>query len=182
MTYIPRFPAALQPIASALLRALPVESTQLAANEFTVLVQGEQLSVPYRIYHAPDSLRSVISSSSGETQVLALCFGTRHWDGYFREECVRQLVAIDRPWVVPFIVQLVGEYVIEIVEVIATALPQVNPLQFSEFVRENPRFMATTKRRVTSYWDCYHRRRFPTLQSYPAFKVLEAIERMGRAA
>lgn len=121
-------------------------------------------------------------TSSGDTRVLALCFGTRHWNGYFREECVRQLVAIDRLWVVPFIVQLVGEYVIEIVEVIAAALYEVDPVQFSEFVRENPPFMATTRRRVTSYWDCYHRRRFPTLQSYPAFKVLEAIERRGRMA
>lgn len=149
---------------------------------FTVLVQGEKLSAPYRVYYAPHDLRSAIARSRGDTLILALSLGTRHWDGYVREECLRQLVAMDRPWVVPFLVQLLGEYVIEIVEVIAAAIPEANSAQFSDFVQENPEFMATTRRRVTSYWNCYYRSRFPTLQTYPAFIAIEAIERMARAA
>ena len=43
--------------------------------------------------------------------MLALCLGSRDWDGYLREECARGLATIDRPWVVPFVVQLIGELI-----------------------------------------------------------------------
>lgn len=81
-----------------------------------------------------------------------------------------------RPWVVPFVVQLIGEYVVEIVEAAAaTVISEASAAEFAGFVRENPAFIATTRRRVVSYWDCYYRSRFPTLESYPAFSALEAI-------
>jgi hypothetical protein len=182
MTYHPIFPAALQPVATALLHALRAGETSRATPGFTVLVRGEQLSAPGRVYYAPDDLRSVIARSDGDARILALCLGTRHWDGYVREECVRQIVGIDRPWVVPFVVQLLGEYVLEIVDVVAAAIPGVNAVQFSEFARENRGFMATTRRRMTSYWDCYFRGRFPTLQTCPAFIALEVIEGLAGPA
>lgn len=71
---------------------------------------------------------------------------------------------------------LIGEYVIEIVEVIASAISVVNARRFAEFALENPGFMATTRRRATSYWGCYHRGRFPNLRTYPAIAVLDPIE------
>ena len=48
--------------------------------------------------------------------------------------------------------------------------------RFRAFARENPAFMATTRRRATSYWDCYYRMGFPTLQTYPAVFALNEIE------
>ena len=177
MTYHPIFPAALQPAALDLLRTLGAAELSPPMQGFTVLVRGEKLSAPSRIYCEPANLRSAIASSTGDTRMLALCLGSRHWDGYLREECARGLATIDRPWVVPFVVQLIGEYVIEIVEAVAAiAISDASAPLFSEFVRENPAFMATTRRRVVSYWDCYYRSRFPTLQGYPAFIALEAIE------
>ncbi len=59
--------------------------------------------------------------------MLALSLGTRHSDGRIREECLRQIVAVDRPWVAPFVVQLLGEYVIKIVEVIAATIHEHGP-------------------------------------------------------
>ncbi|KQV48479.1 hypothetical protein ASC95_21355 [Pelomonas sp. Root1217] len=136
------------------------------------------LSAPYRVYYPPGELRSVIARSTGDEKTLALSLGTRHWDGYVREECVRQLFAVDRPWIVPFVVELIGEYVVEIVEVIAAAFPKMNAAQFADFAMQNPKFMATTRRRATSYWDCYYRSCFPTLQTYPAIAALNAIEQI----
>jgi hypothetical protein len=176
MAYHPIFPAALQPAALDLLHTLSAAELAPAMREFTVLVQGEKLSAPYRVYYEPRNLRSAIAGSTGNSRMLALCLGTRHWDGYIREECVRELVAVGRPWVVPFVVQLIGEYVVEIVEAAAvTVISDASSAQFTEFARENPAFMATTRRRVVSYWDCYYRSRFPTLQSYPPFIALDAI-------
>jgi hypothetical protein len=177
-TYQPIFPAALQQAALALLGALP--SASAVQQGFTVSVQGEQLSAPCRIYCTPSGLRYVIAHSSGEVLLLALSLGTRHSDGRIREQCLRQIVAVDRPWVAPFVVQLLGEYVIEIVEVIAAAVYERGPEPFAGFAQENPQFMATTRRRATSYWHCYYRGRFPALQAYPAITALDAIERMAR--
>ena len=165
MRYQPVFPVALQPAASPLLRALPAAELAPAVQGFKVLVRGEVLSSPDRVYYLPNDLLSLIATSTGDTRTLALSLETRHRDGHILEECLRQLVAVDRPWVVPFVVQLVGEYVIEIVEAIAAAIHAANAAQFSDFVLKNPMFMATTRRRATSYWDCYHRSRFPTLRT-----------------
>lgn len=140
------------------------------------------MSIPYRVYCTQSGLRAAIARSSDEAQLVALCLGTRHWDGYLREECLRQIVAVDRPWLAPFVVQLLGEYVIEIVEVIAATLHEHGPERLAGFARENPQFMATTRRRATSYWHCYHRGRFPALQAYPAITALDAIERRARGA
>lgn len=181
MTYQPIFPAALQPAALALLHVLPAAELAPARQGFKVLVQGEVLSAPFRVYYQTSNLRSVIASSTGRSRSVALALGTRHFDGYVRQECLRQIVAMDEPWVVPFIVQLLGEYVIEIVEVIAAAIPVVNAERFSEFALANPEFMATTRRRATSYWDCYYRNRFPKLPTYPGIAALNSIEKMARS-
>jgi hypothetical protein len=181
MTYQPIFPAAILPAALTLLRVLPIVELAPALQGFKVRVQGELLSAPYRVYYQLSDLRSAITNSTGETRSLALCLGTRHWDGFVREECLRQIIAIDQPWAAPFVIQLLGEYVIEIVEVIAAAIPAMDAGRFSEFVLENPEFMATTRRRATSYWDCYYRRHFPKLQTYPAITALDAIEQMARS-
>ncbi|MBB3195051.1 hypothetical protein [Roseateles terrae] len=180
MTYQPTFPASLQTAASALLRQLPAPDPTRPLQGFRVTVQGETLSAPNRIYLAAGSLYSILEESEGEIRTLALCFGTRHCDGYVREECLRQLLAAgsNRDWVVPFIVQLLGEYVIEIIELIADAIPNMNPAHLASFSAANPEFMALTRRRVTSYWDCYHRDRYGRLELYPGSVALNAIEHL----
>jgi hypothetical protein len=177
MTYQPSFPASLQTAASALLQQLPSPNPTRPLQGFQVTVQGEMLSAPCRIYVAAGSLYSIIEASKGDDRTLALCFGTRHCNGHVREACLRQLLAEDpdRDWVVPFIVQLLGEYVIEIIEMIADAIPRMNRDRLSAFAAANPAFMALTRRRATSYWDCYHRDRFQRLDVYPAITALDLI-------
>lgn len=180
MAYEPVFPTALQPLALALLPILRANEVAVESLDgFLTLVMGEQLFAPYRVYYAADGLRATIAETSGDTRLLALCLGTRHWDGYLREECLRLLMAAERPWAAPFIVQLLGEYVVEIAQAILAALQQGYVAGLAEFVRDNPSFMATTKRRIISYWDCYYRRDFPSLQDYPARAALELVEKMA---
>ena len=181
MTHQPTFPAALQPIALAILPALRVGELSPPLQDFTVFVGLEKLTAPRRVYYSPAKLRSVIAKSSGEARVLALCLGTRHCDGFIREECLRQLVDTGSPWAAPFVVQLVGEYVVEIVHVIVMALQRGYVAGLAQFVLDNPSFMATTRRRVVSYWDCYYRGPFPSLLDYPAYIALESIHQLALA-
>lgn len=182
MAYEPVFPALLQPIASALLPALAIGELSPPHGGFVVQVQCQPLAAPYRVYYDIGRLRALIQSSDGDERTFALCLGTRHWDGFVREECIRELIGVDRPWMVPFAVHLIGEYVVEIVQVIAATLGQLNKVAYGEFVRENPRFIATIRRRVTSYWSCYYRTQFPKLEAYPGFRVLQEIEGMRESA
>jgi hypothetical protein len=182
MTYHPAFPVELQPAASALLNAMTASELAPAHQGFQVTVRGELLSAPARLYWSPSDLRALIDKATGDSRTLALCLGTRHWNGYVREECLRQLISTDRPWAAPFLVQLLGEYVIEIVEVIAEAVRQATLQNLSDFARENPKFMAITRQRATSYWDCYFWSGFRSLQTYPAITALNAIDAMALSA
>jgi hypothetical protein len=49
---------------------------------------------------------------------MLLCLGTRHHDGFVRQECVSRLLERHHGWAIPcwaipYIVQLLGEYVME---------------------------------------------------------------------
>ena len=106
-------------------------------------------------------------------EVLLLhCLFSRHHDGVERERCLRNIITSPEPWVVPFVVQLVGEYVLEIIEVVQANLTRLPAENYRAFLRENPAFVARTRARVTSYWDCYYRDRFRDPRSYPGFAVL----------
>lgn len=172
----------VQPLLAALLRALGEAELGSSGRGVVVRVQGESLFVPARLACSENTLWRWIDASKGERRSLALCLGTRHSDGRVREACLREVLGVDEPWVAPFVVLLLGEYVVEIVEAIAVALPSLNTAHLGSFVQQNPAFMATTRRRATSYWNCYYRGRSPKLADYPAIRVLDALARLGQAA
>lgn len=182
MSYVSAFPAELQAVASALLPALAIGEQWPASQGFTVRVQSQPLSAPGRVYYEPSRLRSVIESSSEEARALALCLGTRHWDGFIREECLRKVILVHRPWVIPFVIQLVGEYVIEIIRVVVASIQCFDRTGYRSFLLQNPEFIATTKCRAISYWNCYYRSQYPRREDYPGLRVIEEVENMRDAA
>ncbi|MEW2522947.1 hypothetical protein [Actinacidiphila alni] len=82
---------------------------------------------------------------------------------------------------VPFVVQLAGEYVLEILEAIGRGLPQLavpgsaQRRLYGEFVARNPACFARTERRVVSYWSCYYRWKYEMFEAYPGCVLLEAF-------
>jgi hypothetical protein len=86
-------------------------------------------------------------------QLALRCLYTRHHDGYVRQRNLDQVVSAPEAWVVPYVVQLVGEYVVEIIEVIAAALPQLtvrgSPQRalYGRFAADNPAFIDLTAAR-----------------------------------
>jgi hypothetical protein len=65
--------------------------------------------------------------------------------------------------------------VVEIAEDVASAIVERNPATLQTFVLENPAYLATLERRVTSYWSCYHRHAYPERHCYPGAKVLAVL-------
>ncbi len=175
---------------SPALRAAPAQLAELHAalggkpfdgdNLLAVLrVDGAYLRVPCRVYYHADVLWHRIARSDEALGTLALCLGTRHHDGHVREASLRRLLPSRHRWVPAFAISLLGEYVIEVVDVVAQAFDTLDVGALRDFVHENPAFMATTRRRATSYWNEYHRRRFPDRRGYPALATLDAIERLA---
>ncbi|MEU6380850.1 hypothetical protein [Streptomyces sp. NPDC046909] len=183
------FPRRLSDEVRAVLAVMP--GARLApASPFSVYVDDEALAIPCRIYPDEPPVDEVRTLTARQ-RVILHCLYSRHHDGRVRQRHLKQVVGVDLPWVVPFVVQLVGEYVLEILEEIEDGLSGAGDAQsvrwalYGDFIIRNPEFFALTERRVASYWTCYHRWRFPVFGTYPGGRLLEllraaASDRAGR--
>lgn len=168
-------PIQLRELAHRAEAALSVGEIHPPGGDRTVLVGGEVLVFPYRVYYAPSRIESVTRNLEGKAKVLALCLASRHHDGHVREAAIRDSHFDLNPWSTPFAIQLLGEYVVEIGEAVEDQISKFGATQFVNFARENPVFMETTRRRAISYWDCYHRSAYRNLVEYPCYRALQSI-------
>ena len=179
LALLPAFPAALatdvrvvaQALLPARLHAIYSNARHNAPDQllapigsFTVRVQGEHLTIPGRLYN-PEPGDDVFGQLSAKQTKLLHCLYTRHHDGYVRQYHLNQIIDATDPWIVPFVVQLAGEYVLDIVITIQQQLIGLNHpgtphhQAYGQFAATNPDFLHLTSQRVASYWNCYYRHR-----------------------
>ena len=146
------------------------------SHRFEVQVEGERLSIPQRIhlpgYQPPTAL-------DVETRAMGWCLLTRSTDGFERYYALEQIVTANRSWTIPFVVALIGEYVIEILDLIEAALPGMDEAVVARFVAENPAYLALTEARVASYWNAYYRDR-STRRGYVGSRLIAALRDIER--
>jgi hypothetical protein len=92
---------------------------------FVVCVDEELVSIPYRIYNAELSHDTQQRLSPAQRTVMA-CMYTRHHDGYVRQRHLEAIVGQAETWVAPFVVQLLGEYVVQIVLAVRCGLADID--------------------------------------------------------
>ena len=172
------FPAALAAPAAVVATDLAKGELCAIRYNYCVCLDGETLAIPARVYYDRTRLLAA-TRADGVEGVISLCLGTRHHDGFVREHCLRRLLGLHHAWVAPFVVQLVGEYVVEIVQVIEAALPDLDASAYGRFLRENPRYLATTERRVISYWYAYREAGYRERGDEPGSRVIAAFRRMA---
>jgi hypothetical protein len=141
-----------------------------------VLVRGERLRIPHRMYHP-----EVAPPVPERTAIALSCLYTRNHDGRVRQKHLARVVSVAEAWVVPFVLHLVGEYVVEIVQDIEAGLPRLCQPLYVEFLRQNPAFLPLIKQRAFSYWDCYYRGSFRR-ETYPGLRIVAALEEWLRGA
>ncbi|WP_177314350.1 hypothetical protein [Burkholderia ubonensis] len=73
-----------------------------------------------------------------------------------RQRQIERLTAESPDRIAPFISQLCGKYVIEILDDVEQCLPRVDRDAHGAFIRENPAFYRKTRDRMVSYRDCYY--------------------------
>ncbi len=164
-------PAALHDTAAEVIRRLHIESDSTPGQ--TVRLNGETLSIPYRLYHSAPHAHA--ANLPEPHQLIADCLHSRHHNGFVRQAAFRRLVrAGQADFVLPFAAALLGEYILPIQED-AVRFFRLNPAAFARFCAGNPRYWQKQQRRIVSYWNEYHRPAFPQLSRYPIFQATQEI-------
>ncbi|WP_230459443.1 hypothetical protein [Burkholderia ubonensis] len=171
-TIVTAFPEILRADASAVAGRMQCPATTLPG--LSVTVRGEALNLPYRIHH--EESEALLANLTGIQAVIYACVLTRHTDGHVRQRQIERLTAESLGWIAPFIVQLCGEYVIEILDDVEQRLPRVDRDAYGAFIRENPVFYRKTRDRMVSYWDCYHRWLYKRKHDYVGFRLFDQFD------
>jgi hypothetical protein len=188
------FPARLVLSVTSVVRSLPAARfgpskpvTASCSRAWAALVvAGEPVVIPYRVYHPVPPPHWASGLSRAERDVTAAIY-SRHHDGHVRQRALRALLDCDEPWTAPFIVQLLGEYVIQIcadIENFTQTELRARPAMrasLSAFLRHNPCFAELTRQRAISYWSCYHRALHASRDTYPALTALSRLSTSSAA-
>ena len=175
------FPAALRADVERVVDLLPQPWRCLGADAHRVVVQGEASEIPVRIY-TPEPPDLAARRRSAVQRLIAGCVHSRNSDGYVRQAACARILPSAEPWVVPYVIQLLGEYVVEISRLILDGLSAQSSFEwpaYGEFVAANDEYMALTEQRAISYWSCYYRHDYSRAE-YPALVALHKL-RQGAA-
>lgn len=151
------FPKVLRNDVQIVISVLPLHknmSLNYAGIDQEILLDGERLSIPKRIYFdEPDAFDRL-----NELQKTILnCIYSRHHNGYIRQKRLNSLPAKNHYFIVPYVFELLGEYIIEIINDIDSYIDKTNIHLFRKFISENEDYSALIKNKMTSYWNEYYR-------------------------
>lgn len=186
------FPRSLEVYVDNALRVVPLAETRPFVNEHaSVDVRGEEFCLLRRVYfdysyikdggwhtHARWQLPSL------EQDILACIYSTHH-DGTVRAQTINRLIESRHDWALPYLLNLVSDYVIEVTELIDYRVNRINADRLREFAATNRQFISRSADRALSYWDLGHRVRhhsgadqpqYEWLEDYPAYKTLRQLE------
>ena len=166
------FPTALRDHVVSAVAFVPVAALSRSPDDIgPIVLNGEPLRIPARIYNPDVEIRA---ASESVERIILSCLYSRHDDGFVREAALREIIGNDEPWVAPFIVQLLGEYVVEIAQLIRDAFGSKRAGVLT-FLEQNPAFLELTAQRAISHWDNHHRAQFPSRDDYPACQAIQIL-------
>lgn len=167
------FPRSVRANVDAILGYIPVTHLEPTRWDIgSVNIIGDPVYIPSRIYFPePVEINSDVITHA-DLSILA-CLYTRHHNGFVRQKYIEYLFEFDDAWIPPFVLNLVGEYVVEIIEVIYRKIDRLPVDVFKAFINENPAFIQLIKKRIISYWNCYYRT--PHFKDYVGYKVADAL-------
>jgi hypothetical protein len=178
------FPRSLRRDALAIAAVVP-DSGLASVAPFTVAVEGEPVVIPYRIYHDPPA-PGVLRTLTPVQQTMIRCWYTRHHDGFVRQRHLDRVIGVPLPWVAPFVVAPIGEYVLPIVALIRRRLIDLDRpgtaqhVVYGRFAAENPAYLNLIAQRVASYWDRYFRDRYSSVNQHPGTTLIASLREAAR--
>lgn len=171
------FPSTITSDLEQIKDVLNLRLNQERIAHFSVLVDGEKILIPERVYCSAEE--KAIAFLSPLQKQMASCILTRHHDGFVREEALRQIIQCNESWVAPYIVGLLGDYVVEILEVLEENAPSLDHDIYANFIRDNAVFFNLAASRAVSYWNCNSRRSCPDKNQYVGVKALKLLKQFS---
>lgn len=170
------FPKHISSTSFSMLENLKEDVLRISDYGNSFVLEGEKLVLPYRVYCEPHLLAYYIGQFE-RLRLVAFCLLTRHHNGYVRERYLKEIITSNEKWVIPFVVQLMGEYVAEILTIIWENIDNINKGNLVSFIIENKSYWAKTKQRIVSYYEVYNS--FQVRKSdYIGFKLTKRIEQL----
>ena len=172
------FPENIGLISFSMLEDLKEDVLRISDYGNSFVLNNEELILPYRVYCDP-YLLVYSRNQSIENRLITFCLLTRHHNGFVRERYLKEIITSKEKWVIPFVVQLMGEYVVEILIAIWESIDDMNKDNLISFIVENKSYWAKTKQRVASYYGEYYRFKI-NKPEYVGFKLTKRIEQLIR--
>lgn len=136
------------------------------------LLDGQTVTFPYRIYYLDEDIS--LSALTREQRIIYHCFFSRSCDGFVREKHIRALLREDYPdWVLPYLVKVADEYVVEILSVLYDELKDKNNEKIKLFCRQNMQSLLYGHARMISYWNEFYRDQCYSYKDYIGKKLFE---------
>ena len=146
-------------------------------NEQIVFLDKELLKIPYRLYFNEPSLEKEELLTDLQ-KIILNCIYLRHHNGFIRQKRLEQLLDKTEYFITPFTFQLLGEYVMEILEVLQKHINPTTIDNYLKFINENQKYWTQTESRMISYWNEYYRRpKFPKLNDYIGKQIVDEIKK-----
>jgi hypothetical protein len=142
-----------------------------------VRVDGELVSIPYRVYFPPAGIEDIEGLTATEQAIFA-SFMTRHHDGHQREYWARILCKHPSSWAAPYLAALLGDYVIQTLEAVRGALTEEWKPIMARYADENQISLRALNHRILNYWTIYYRYFSPNIRiltDYPGYRVAEEL-------
>jgi hypothetical protein len=139
-----------------------------------VSLNGEVLELPQRVYFGEYNTQSLTLVQEQMLNCLYLC----HCNGHLREHYLRELLIVKEDFTLPFIAKLFGDYVIEIVRVLQSELPNDTRDKLRDFFRANPLYQKRVESRIASYWDLFYTNTYPNFKKYIGYQLFQTIVKL----
>ena len=150
--------------------------------EKEIILDGQKLIIPGRVYfeNPNDTAAKALTITQ---QTILNCIYLRHYNGFVRQNRLEKLVDNTSDYfVIPYVFQLLGEYVAEIIEVADRHINDKTIDNYLKFFNENPKYRHLTECRMISYWDAYYRRtKYKKLNDYIGRQIFNRIKKSERS-
>ena len=175
------FPRELEDEIKSIFRRITLKTNIYNGGTFDVFVNKEVIHIPERIYYEDIEVNLEVSLSQIQKCILD-CFFTRHYNGYIRQKRLNNIFnsSIIYNWSIPYIVRLMGEYIVEIIDDINKNIELIDEIALKEFIRTNQKFILTTEGRIASYWGEFYKLEHAK-DKYVGFKVKKYIQSLRKS-
>lgn len=142
-------------------------------NVLWKLKNGESICFPYRIYFI-EKLVNPNEIFTPTQEIIYHCIFSRSCDGYVREKHIAAILKVETPdWVIPYIIKICDEYVLEILELVYNKLSEIDTSVYKEICRLNSGQFLLGYNRMISYWNEYYRKKCCNICDYVGKKLYE---------